>query len=202
MALRRTCAVRSQRRGEECTYTHCCQGDHVCYHRGLNYARCMAPGTCRDVWSPDVGSCEVASVITQCAYQGGECTLSGCCVDEGHSCFMKNPRYGRCMRGCTPGVGDFVDWSCELHMRLDDEGVAQLNASSESAAAASGVTVVLLLLAGIAVGGCCGCFAAYMLRSPESNPRRKLADGPDTPGIELEPAGLHGECDSREDADP
>ena len=91
---------------------------------------------------------------------------------------MKNPRYGRCMRGCTPGVGDFEDWSCELHMRLDGEGVTQQNASSGGAEGASGVTIALLLLAGIAVGAAIS-FAAYKLRSPEANPRRKLADGPD-----------------------
>ena len=43
----------------------------MCYQKGANYARCMAPGTCRDFWSPAESDCEVAPVVTECAAQGG-----------------------------------------------------------------------------------------------------------------------------------
>ena len=99
-------------RDAECTYTHCCDNGHVCYQRGPNYARCMAPGTCRDVWAPAEGSCEVASVVTECAAQGGECTLSGCCVDPDLRCFLKNER-------CARGVGSHTDHTCCRAVSLD-----------------------------------------------------------------------------------
>ena len=93
-------------RGEECTYTHCCENGQVCYTKGPNYALCMAPGTCRDVWpTPSDGSCEVASVVTECAALGGECTLSGCCMDEGLTCFLKNERWAHAHSGRTRIAG-------------------------------------------------------------------------------------------------
>ena len=106
---------------------------------------------------------------------------------------MKNPRYGRCMRGCTPGVGDFVDWSCDLHMRLDGDASTQESASSDAAASGSTSmgTIVVLLLAGVAAGGGIS-FVLFKMRAPDRNPRSKLQDGPDMPA-ELELAGANGD---------
>ena len=99
---------------------------------------------------------------------------------------MKNPRYGRCMRGCTAGFGDFVDWTCEAHMRVgeDDADMASQRWALGGGAGTGAGTVVLLLLAGVAVGGAIS-LAVYKLQPPENNPRTKLRDGPDTPGTEM-----------------
>lgn len=183
------------RRGEECTYTHCCENGHQCYTKGPNFAKCMEPGTCRNVWpTPEDGSCEVASIVTECAAQGGECTLSGCCVDEGLKCFLKNERYGRCMRGCTPGQGDFLDWTCQVHERIP----ADLNAASGGGRgggglgnSVSGGTVMLLLLAGLVAGG--GAVIGVMrwrerqekLQMSSRGRRFRGEEGPDTPETEM-----------------
>lgn len=104
---------------------------------------------------------------------------------------MKNKGLGRCMRGCTSGVGDFIDWSCELHMRVVDDAADQANQRSASAGGGTSVTtIILLLLAGVAVGGGIS-IVAYKLRPYDSNPRTKLRDGPDTPGTEM--ATVRGE---------
>ena len=181
----RECARLVARRGEECTYTHCCQGDQVCYHASPNYAKCMGAGTCHGLW-PHVSqrTCEVASVVTRCAYQGGVCTLSGCCVDEGFTCFMKHERYGRCMRGCKSGQGDFLDWSCEVHIKLGGDASVQVYHSSDGVSNSVTVTAVLLLAGMLAGGGI--SLTVYKLNLTERNPRTKLRSGPETLSMELD----------------
>ena len=175
------------------TFTHCCQAPHVCYAKGPNYAQCMAPGTCREHWSEGEGSCEVASVDTQCAGQGGECTLSGCCVEPSNTCFLRNAHFGRCMRGCTPGVGSFADWSCQKHERFDESSLLA-NGHSGSAGGSSGGdggtsfgTVALLLVLGLACGGGFAFFGLKMMSNQDGprGRRAKFRDEPDTPGMEM-----------------
>ena len=97
------------------------------------------------------------------------------------------------MRGCTAGVGDFVEWTCDVHMRHEGDTSVQeaiLNGGGEGAGA---MTLMLLLVLGIVVGGGVS-FAIYKLKVPEANPRRKLSDGPDTPGNEM--ANMNGDNDN------
>lgn len=150
-------------RDEVCSYTHCCEAaGQVCYMHTPNYATCQSAGTCTR------GSCEVAPVESECASRGGECTLSGCCAEDELRCFKKDARYARCMRGCLPGVGDFVGWSCDLHERPrhDDD-----RASGDAWAATA------LTLSAAAAGLCgLGVCALRRRRAPASSSARGVLD--------------------------
>ena len=96
------------------------------------------------------------------------------------------------MRGCTPGKGDFLDWSCHVHERVAaDLAVAGVSSGGGSSGGVSGGTVILLLLAGLVVGGGVVLgFVAWRARQEQQqfNSRgRKFRgdDGPDTPGMEM-----------------
>ena len=88
------------------------------------------------------------------------------------------------MRGCTPGQGDFLDWSCDVHMKLEGDFRVQVYHSSGGVSNSMSVTAVLLLAGVLAGGGI--SFMLYKLKPTERNPRTKLESWPETLGMELD----------------
>jgi len=47
-----------------------------------------------------------------------DCSKSGCCKDEGYTCFLKDPSYGECLKDCKKGPHEDdpkekrTAWSC------------------------------------------------------------------------------------------
>jgi len=95
----------------ECTSSKCCNDPaYTCYEKNAGFSKCMR--TCPDPASSETFTCALhdreqrdkAAFIatlpksTTCSGKHEECTVGGCCADEGFHCYDKGPHFAMCLR--------------------------------------------------------------------------------------------------------